>query len=338
MDLFYRRALPLAAVGLVVLLVLSGGYRLSGGSASTTPPQPGQGEVQVFFLGPGTEALSTDAGATGAIPQQDPCLHCHISGEETNLWAPLARWSVFGTFGLLFAFGVYRSASIWKTRRPWQPLTIRAARWVDSRYQLAEPLAQIRDKPVPAYARRWWYCLGGITAMLFVVQAATGIMLAFYYKPTPEDAYASIQFIENEVYFGSAIRAMHHWAANGMIIMCIAHMVRVFVMGAYKPPRELSWVSGAILLLITLAFGFTGYLLPWDQRAFWATTVGTEIAGSIPVIGDLILVFLRVGWEVGGLTLSRFYALHIIVLPITTLVLMGAHFLMVRRLGIARPL
>jgi quinol-cytochrome oxidoreductase complex cytochrome b subunit len=171
-----------------------------------------------------------------------------------------------------------------------------------------------------------------------VVQAVTGIMLAFYYKPTPETAFASIQFIETQVRFGSAIRAVHHWAANGMIVMCTAHMLRVFIMGAYKNPRELNWVSGVVLLILTLVFGFTGYLLPWDQRAFWATTVGTEIAGSLPIIGDLGLVFLRVGWDISAETLSRFYALHVIAVPILTLALMGAHFLMVRRLGIARPL
>jgi quinol-cytochrome oxidoreductase complex cytochrome b subunit len=115
-------------------------------------------------------------------------------------------------------------------------------------------------------------------------------------------------------------------------------MLRVFIMGAYKPPRELNWVSGTLLLILTVAFGFTGYLLPWDQRAFWATTVGSEIAGGIPVIGDLALVFLRVGWNVTAQTLSRFYAMHVLALPIFTLVFMGAHFLMVRRQGVARPL
>jgi quinol-cytochrome oxidoreductase complex cytochrome b subunit len=171
-----------------------------------------------------------------------------------------------------------------------------------------------------------------------VVQAATGILLAFYYKPTPEAAYSSIQFIEEQVRFGAGVRMIHHWAANGMIVLCVAHMLRVFIMGAFKPPRELNWVSGVLLLVLTLAFGFTGYLLPWDQRAFWATTVGSEIAGSIPIIGDLALVFLRVGWNVTSLTLSRFYALHVIALPIFTLVMMGLHFLMVRRQGVARPL
>jgi hypothetical protein len=271
-------------------------------------------------------------------PEENSCLHCHIGGENKNLWTPLARWSVFGTFGLVFVFGVYRSASVWTQRRPWKPLTIRTAEWVDERYQISQPLSKILSKPVPRFALKWWYCLGGITAFLFVVQGLTGIMLAFYYKPSADLAYASIQFIENEVRFGAAVRAIHHWAANGMIVLCVAHMLRVFIMGAYKKPRELNWVSGVTLLVLTLAFGFTGYLLPWDQRAFWATTVGTEIAASIPVIGQLALVFLRVGWDVADLTLSRFYGLHIIIVPLATVAFMLVHFMMVRRLGIKQPL
>lgn len=272
------------------------------------------------------------------VVERDPCLHCHLAGENTGLWTPLARWSVFGSAALIFAFGLIRSSSVWRRRRPWQPLTLQMAEWIDERYQLREPLRDVLEKPVPASALRWWYCLGGLTAALFGVQAVTGIMLAFYYKPTPEAAYASIQYIENQVHFGAGIRAIHHWAANGMIVMCVAHMARVFIMGAYRRPRELNWMSGVLLLLLTLGFGFTGYLLPWDQRAFWATTVGSEIAGSIPVIGDLALIFLRVGWDVTALTLSRFYALHVLLLPLTTLLLLGAHFLMVRRQGIAQPL
>ncbi len=271
-------------------------------------------------------------------PTEDPCLNCHILGQNKGLWTPLARWVLFGSLGLLFVFGVYRSASTWVTRAPWRPLTKRAASWVDERYHISEPLTKILKKPVPKYALHWWYCLGGITAFLFVVQGITGILLAFYYQPTPEAAYSSIQYIETQVYLGSAIRAIHHWAANGMIVMCVAHMLRVFIMGAYKRPRELNWVSGVFLLILTLAFGFTGYLLPWDQRAFWATTVGSEIAGAIPAIGNLALVYLRVGWNVTGETLSRFYGLHVIIVPLATVAFMGAHFLMVRRQGIAKPL
>lgn len=240
--------------------------------------------------------------------------------------------------GLIFVFGIYRTSSIIINRSPWKPLTLRGATWVDDRYQISEPLSKVLAKPVPRFALKWYYCLGGITAFLFVVQAVTGIMLAFYYKPTPEAAFASIQFIETQVRFGAAFRAIHAWTANGMILVCTAHMLRVFIMGAYKRPRELNWVSGVLLLVLTLVFGFTGYLLPWDQRAFWATTVGTEIGGAIPVIGNLALIFLRVGWEVTGSTLSRFYALHVIVVPIMTLGFMFAHFLMIRRQGVMKPL
>jgi quinol-cytochrome oxidoreductase complex cytochrome b subunit len=269
---------------------------------------------------------------------QEPCLSCHILGQNKNLWTPLARWALFGGLGLFFVFGVYRSANTWVTRSPWKPITARVAGWVDNRYNISEPLSKILKKPVPKYALHWWYCLGGITAFLFVVQGITGILLAFYYKPTPEAAYTSIQYIETQVYFGSAIRAIHHWCANGMIVVCVAHMLRVFIMGAYKAPRELNWLSGVLLLVLTLVFGFTGYLLPWDQRAFWATTVGSEIAGAIPAIGNLALVFLRVGWNVTGETLSRFYGLHVIIVPLATVAFMGAHFLMIRRQGIAKPL
>jgi quinol-cytochrome oxidoreductase complex cytochrome b subunit len=240
--------------------------------------------------------------------------------------------------GAFFAFGVVRSAWVWRQRKPWVPITTRVGDWLDSRYQLNEFLSSIFNKPVPVWATRWWYCLGGITAFLFVIQGVTGVMLALYYQPTPEGAYASIQFIETQVRFGAGIRAVHHWAANGMVVMCVAHMLRVFIMGAFKPPRELNWSSGVILLITTMLFGLTGYLLPWDQRAFWATTVASEIAGGIPDFGELVMVFLKVGWEVTAVTLSRFYALHVLVLPLALIAVMGLHFIMIRRQGLAKPL
>jgi hypothetical protein len=271
-------------------------------------------------------------------PERDTCLHCHLTGEISSLWAPLYRWAIFGVAGVVFAYGFYRSSSVWITRKRWKPLWIRATEWLDERYQIVAPIREILAKPVHMFSTRWWYCLGGITFVLFMIQAVTGILLAFYYKPTPDEAYASIQFIETQVRFGSAIRSIHHWSANAMVIMVVAHLLRVFITGAFKPPRELNWVSGILLFIVTLGFGFTGYLLPWDQRAFWATTVGSEIAGGIPWIGDLTLVFLRGGWDVGAVTLSRFYAIHVLVLPVVIILLLGVHFLMVRRQGIARPL
>ncbi len=345
MDFFSRRPFLYGIFMVIAVVLLLFVITNKGGATSSTQiseSSPGQllnwPWIHRIF---GVDSPSHPASGSVLIPQppeKDLCLHCHITGEDKGLWTPLARWMLFGSVSLIFIFGVYRSANLWITRSPWKPITLRAAEWVDKRYGVSEPLSKILSKPVPKFALRWWYCLGGITAFLFVIQAITGIMLAFYYKPTPEAAFSSIQYIETQVRFGAGIRAIHHWAANGMIILCIAHMLRVFIMGAYKSPRELNWVSGVLLLVITLAFGFTGYLLPWDQRAFWATTVGSEIAGSIPVIGNLALVFLRVGWNVSDLTLSRFYGLHVIILPIVTLLSMGVHFLMVRRLGIAKPL
>jgi len=323
-----RKALRLALIFLGTVILVVAGFGLHGATASAST-------LEAAASGAVREVLLVSAPPPAS---QDTCQHCHIAGENTNLWTPLARWSVFGIFGMVFAFGVYRSASVWRERRVWKPLWARTVEWVDERYELSPTLSKLAAKPVPRFAMKWWYCLGGITAILFVVQGVTGIMLAFYYKPTAAGAYNSILFIENEVRFGVAIRMIHHWAANGMIVMCIAHMLRVFIMGAYKKPRELNWVSGVLLLFLTLLFGFTGYLLPWDQRAFWATTVGTDIGGALPAIGNLILVFLRVGWDVSEATLGRFYGLHIIVTPLLTVLFMGAHFIMIRKLGVQRPL
>jgi len=323
-----RKALRLALILSGAVLLVVAGFGLHGATASAST-------LEAAMAGVDSEAVFV------SVPPpvgQDNCLHCHIAGENTNLWTPLTRWSIFGIFGMVFAFGVYRSASVWTGRKAWRPLWARTVEWVDERYELSPTLSKIAAKPVPRFAMKWWYCLGGITAFLFVVQGITGIMLAFYYKPSAAEAYNSILFIENEVRFGAAVRMIHHWAANGMIVMCLAHMARVFIMGAYKKPRELNWVSGVLLLLLTLVFGFTGYLLPWDQRAYWATTVGTDIAGSVPAIGNLVLVMLRVGWDVSEATLGRFYGLHIIVTPLLTLGFMLAHFMMIRKLGIANPL
>ncbi len=270
--------------------------------------------------------------------EQDTCQHCHLSGEITALLYPFGRWMVFAVFGAVFAYGGWRLTSNWTTRAPWKPLMLRAVDWTEERFHLKEPLGKVLSKPVPMFATAWYYCLGGISFALFGVLGITGIMLAFYYQPTPEGAYASIQYIETSVLFGSAIRAIHHWAANGMVIVVVAHMLRVFITGAFKAPRELNWISGVFLLVITLAFGLTGYLLPWDQTAFWASTVATEIAGAEPGIGNLALVFLRGGWEVTAVTLSRFFALHVLVLPAVIILFLVAHFFMIRRQGIARPL
>lgn len=301
--------------------------------------------VLLLFSAAAVHAFTTQPDSLSAAfddqapvqPEEDTCIHCHVSGSFTNVWVPTIRWIVFGTAGMVFMFGFVRSVSVWRQRKAWTPLPERIKDWLDERYQLTELLEPVLSKPVPDWQRRWWYCLGGLTFFFFVIQGITGIMLAFYYRPTPQEAYASIQFIENEVRLGAAVRIIHHWSANAMIVMAFAHMLRVFIMGAYKPPRELNWIAGVILLITTLAFGFTGYLLPWDQRAYWATTVGTDIAGAVPVIGELALVFLRGGWNITAVTLSRFYSLHVLVLPLITVIAMLMHFLMIRRQGIMKP-
>ena len=320
MKSIYRTILIVALSSILVLATAAGVHAYTASNQSS----PGDGNDLIAQAPP--------------EPEKDTCFQCHVVEEFTNIWTPLGRWALFGAVGLILLFGVARSASVWRSRSEWIPIPTRILAWIDERYQLSEFMKPILAKPVPDWQRRWWYCLGGLTFFLFLVQGITGIMLAFYYKPTPTEAYASIQFIENEVLLGSAFRMIHHWSANGMIVLAFAHMLRVFIMGAYKPPRELNWVSGVTLLVMTLAFGFTGYLLPWDQRAYWATTVGTEIGGSIPIIGDLALVFLRGGWSITSLTLSRFFAAHILILPLVTVGTMGLHFIMIRKQGLMKPL
>ena len=216
--------------------------------------------------------------------------------------------------------------------------TTRAGDWLDERFDVRIPLQAFLKKPVPKHAIRWYFCLGGITFALFVIQGVTGILLSLYYKPTPEGAYESILFIMNNVRFGWLIRSIHSWSASLMIAACILHMLRVYITGSYKKPREFNWVAGTVLLLLTLVFGFTGYLLPWDQKALWGSTVGSEILGAVPLIGDALLGLLRGGPDITGLTLTRFYGLHMLVLPGLTFIFLAVHFVIIRRQGISGPL
>ena len=181
----------------------------------------------------------------------------------------------------------------------------------------------------------WSFTLGGVCALLFGVQAVTGMILAMYYNPSPEHAYQSIDYIMREVSGGRILRGIHHWGAGAMVILVFVHMVMNFFQGAYKPPREMTWIAGVGLLLLTLAFGFTGYLLPWDQKAYWATVVGTNVASDVPLVGKLLVRLLRGGEEVSGLTLTRFYALHMLVLSALTAILVMIHVYLVRLHDIA---
>ena len=160
-------------------------------------------------------------------------------------------------------------------------------------------------------------------------------MLALYYQPSPDRAYGSVLFIMNELSFGWLIRSIHAWGANLMVLFCIFHLLRIFFQGVYKAPREITWIVGCVLLAVTLGFGFTGYLLPWDQRAFWATTVGSEIAGAVPAIGQYLLIVLRGGVEVTALTLSRFFGVHVLVLPASLLISLGIHLVLIHQQGLA---
>ena len=205
--------------------------------------------------------------------------------------------------------------------------------WLDERLGLTTIYNTILDRKVPKV--NWWYTLGSATLFLFILQAATGIFLTVYYVPSPEHAYNSINYIMNEVAFGWLVRGIHHWGATLMVITIFLHMLRTFYMAAYKYPREITWLTGVVLFLATLGMGFTGYLLPWNQRAYWATTVGTEIPGTVPFIGDFLMRILRGGTDLSGVTLARFFSVHIWWLPVTILLIIGIHLYLVIRIGIS---
>ncbi|HEX9912767.1 MAG TPA: cytochrome b N-terminal domain-containing protein [candidate division Zixibacteria bacterium] len=208
---------------------------------------------------------------------------------------------------------------------------------LDQRLDVKEGLQKLLKKPVPK-GLSFLHCFGGMTFLLFVIQVITGILLAIYYKPSAADAYNSVKFITNTVPLGWLIREIHAWGANLMMITVLIHMGRVYFQGAFKNPRELNWMVGVILLILTFGFGFTGYLLPWDQRSYWGTTVGTEVAGGVPFIGSYLLILLRGSLNVTGDTLTRFYSVHVLILPWITALFLAVHFAMVKRQGIAKPL
>ena len=210
--------------------------------------------------------------------------------------------------------------------------------WVDERLNLSDVRHFIEEKGVPIHAQKIWYYLGGMTLFLFMVQVASGILLLLYYRPSSSEAYESVQFIVTQVEFGWLIRNIHSWSANLLIAAAFAHMFSVFFLKAYRKPRELTWVSGVFLLFLMLGFGFSGYLLPWNELSFFATKVGTGIAGSVPLVGPPMLRFLRGGDDVTGATLSRFYALHVAILPATATILVGLHLLFVQRQGMSVPI
>ena len=206
--------------------------------------------------------------------------------------------------------------------------------WLDRRLDIAAIRKALVDRDVPSNLT-WWHTLGSATLAVFTVQVVTGIVLGMYYSPSPDHAYDSIRYLEQSVSSGALLRGVHHWGASAMVVLVLAHMIRVFSMGAYKYPRELNWVLGIVLLFVVLGFSFTGYLLPWDQKAYWATQVGTNIAGTTPFVGGFLVKLLRGGTQLGAATLTRFYALHVLLFPVVLGAFALLHLVQVIRQGIA---
>lgn len=220
----------------------------------------------------------------------------------------------------------------------------RIYQWLDERLNIGPLWRDLADHEVPEHVNpahhfsAFVYCFGGLTFFITVIQILSGMFLTMYYVPDIMNAYQSVKYLQNEVAFGVIVRGMHHWGASLVIVMLFLHTLRVFFTGAYKSPREMNWVVGMLIFFVMLALGFTGYLLPWDQKAYWATQVGVKIAGSVPLIGPYIETFLKGGDVLGAQTLARFFAIHVFFLPGVLLALMGVHFILIRRQGISGPL
>ncbi len=209
--------------------------------------------------------------------------------------------------------------------------------WIDERTSLSGGARWMMFRKVPK-GTNWFYTLGSATMFAFLSQAVTGVFLAMYYRPDPTGgAYESIRYVTNDVFLGQFVRGMHKWGSSVMVVLIFLHMGRTFFFGAYKYPRELNWVIGVVLLILTMVMSFTGYLLPFDQRAYWATIVGVNINGTGPLIGPYLSDFLRGGPEFGATTLSRFYAIHMLLVPGLIAALIGAHLYLVARLGTTAP-
>jgi len=212
-------------------------------------------------------------------------------------------------------------------------MVLKIANWLDERVGWRSIWESVFERKIPRV--NWLYTLGSATLLTVFNQGITGILLTIYYVPTPDHAFDSVQYITTQVSAGWLIRGLHHWGASAMVLLTFLHMLRVIFLGSYKYPREVTWFTGVVLFLTTIGFGFTGYLLPWDQKAYWATTVGTRIIGVIPVIGDDLLRIVRGGDGISPLTLTRFFGVHVWVLPIILLVLLGIHLYLVISIGIS---
>ncbi len=210
--------------------------------------------------------------------------------------------------------------------------------WVDSRFKISALVDYMSGKVVPTHSHSSFYYLGGISLFLFIVQVVSGILLLMYYRPGADSAFESVQFIVSTVSFGWLVRAVHSWSANLMVFFVFLHMFTVYFTKAYRKPREMTWLSGMGLFGLALLFGFSGYLLPWNELSFFATRVGTGMAGAVPVIGDQLLIIMRGGEEVTGATIGRFFGLHVAILPGIFTVLLSAHLIFVQRQGMSEPI
>jgi menaquinol-cytochrome c reductase cytochrome b subunit len=213
---------------------------------------------------------------------------------------------------------------------------IHAVDWIDERTSLSGALRWVMFRKVPK-GTNWFYTLGSATLFAFLSQAVTGVFLAMYYVPSVTDAYESTRHITNDVFLGEFVRGMHKWGATVMVVLIFLHMARVFFFGAYKYPREINWVIGFVLLVLTFVMALTGYLLPFDQRSYWATIVAANITASGPIVGPYLGDFLRGGAEFGATTLARFYSIHMLLVPGAIAALIGAHIYLVTKLGTTAP-
>ncbi|HEY9723653.1 MAG TPA: cytochrome b N-terminal domain-containing protein [Oscillatoriaceae cyanobacterium] len=204
--------------------------------------------------------------------------------------------------------------------------------WLDERVGVTTLDETLVSRHVPKL--NWFYTLGFASMFTFILMATTGMFLAVYYAPTPDHAWDSIRYISFTVTFGNIVRGIHQYGSSAMVIIVLLHMLRTFFFGAYKYPRELTWISGVVLFGLVMGMSFTGYLLPWDQRAYWATEVGTGVASTVPVVGHLSEVILRGGENLGPLTLTRFYAIHMLMIPALLMLFMVIHLYLVVRIGI----
>ena len=235
--------------------------------------------------------------------------------------------------------GVYKPPVERTDSNPYKDSRINALNeWLRERFYMVIPIVDyLKKKEVPQHRHSVWYYFGGLTLFFFILQVLTGLLLMQYYKPTEAEAFASFVFIQQKVPFGWLIRQVHAWSANAMILMAFIHMFSTFFMKAYRKPRELMWVSGFVLFVLSLGFGFTGYLLPWNELAFFATQVGTEVPKVAPG-GAFMVSILRGGEEISGETLTRMFSMHVVLLPGILMITLAAHLMLVQILGTSAPI